>query len=211
MKRSVAEIVFDVKTCLDEMGLSDTDFLVSEDNVDMETIAESKIADALRFVNMNADISLLESTAKTDTYKPDSSYVIRLELPEDFLRLVFVRVEGWLSSVSSPILFSDKEYAALQNKITTGYPDNPKAAYNISQSGKKVLELYTCRASDAQKGASVSYCYIGESVQDNGEYNIPDKVYRAVVYYTAGLTLLTYKDSHADSLLNQAIQMIGAK
>jgi hypothetical protein len=32
-----------------------------------------------------------------------------------------------------------------------------------------------------------------------------------VMYYTAGLTLLTYKDAHADALMNQAISFIGAK
>ena len=212
MNRSVAEIVSDVKACLDEMGINDSEFLISEDNMDMEIIAESKIPDAMRFVNLNADISYLEPICKSEvSCKADESGMVTLTLPDDFLRLVLAKVHGWRIPVTTPIVYSDKEYAALKNRITTGYPDNPKAAYSISAEGDKVLELYTCSLSDVGNNVKVDYSYISESVDDNGEYNIPDKVYRGVVYYIAGLTLLTYKDSHADSLMNQAIQLIGAK
>jgi hypothetical protein len=42
-------------------------------------------------------------------------------------------------------------------------------------------------------------------------YDIHEKVYRGVVYYTAGLTLITYKDDHASNLMALAVQMVGGK
>ena len=102
------------------------------------------------------------------------------------------------------IYYTEKEYATLKNPITTGYPDNPTVAITAD----KHLELYTTKRSDVK----LSFGYIGEAKpNDNNEWPIPDKLHRAVIYYIAGLTLLTYKDAHADSLINIALQMIGAK
>lgn len=207
---SVATIVDDVKKCIDEIGVNDADLLAGADNMDMATIIESKIGDALRFVNLNADVGYLEPTV-IDAEVSDAKVtdgVVDYALPKDFLRMVYAKLDDWLFAVTEPIYFTDKEYATLKNPITTGYPDNPKVAITAD----KHLELYTTKSSEV----SLTFGYIGETVQisegeDKGKWPIPNKLYRAVIYYIAGLTLLTYKDAHADALLNMAITMMGAR
>lgn len=208
---SVSEIVEDVKTCLDEIGFNDSEFLSGSDNMEMDSIIESKTEDAIRFVYQTADVSLLElewKDGKADVDDDDENMAV-VTLGDEVLRVCYAKLSGWIRALTEPILYSDDEYASLKNVITTGYPDNPKMAINI-EGGTKVLEMY------GVKGSYPAYKlgYMKEpSVSNDGYgcYQIPDKVYRGVVYYTAGLTLLTFKDSHADSLMNQAIQMIGAK
>ena len=207
---SVTTIVDDVKKCIDDIGVNDADFIAGADNADMATIIESKIGDALRFVNLHADVGYLEPTVVTANGSDlaVANGVVDYILPKDFLRMVYAKLSDWLFAVTEPIYYTEKEYAALKNPITTGYPDNPKVAITAD----KHLELYTTKSSEV----SLTFGYIGETVQISegeniGEWPIPNKLYRAVIYYIAGLTLLTYKDAHADALLNMAITIMGAK
>lgn len=201
--KSVDSIVADVKVCFDEIGLNDAEFLMGTDNTEMDTIITSKIGDALRFVGLHADVGYLEPTVvSTDVTARDG--VVDYKLPDDFLRMIYAQLSDWLFAATEPIFYTEKEYATLKNPITTGYPDNPKVAITAD----KHLELYTTKRSDVK----LSFGYIGEAKPNaNNEWPIPDKLHRAVIYYIAGLTLITYKDQHADSLINIALQMIGAK
>lgn len=203
MQYGVDSIIADVKVCFDEIGLNDAEFVSGTDNADMDTIIESKIADALRFVNLHADVGYLEPTVVSADVTAENG-VVDYELPKGFLRMLYAKLSDWLFAVTEPIFYTEKEYATLKNPITTGYPDNPKVAITAD----KHLELYTTKSSNP----NLTLGYIGETVQEaNKKWPIPNKLYRGVVYYIAGLTLLTYKDAHADALMNQAINMIGAK
>ena len=79
----MSDIVSEVKICIDEIGLNDAEFLGTQDNEEMDTIIKSKISEALRFVNGNADWGLLEpNKIITDgTIKDD--LVAHVSLPED--------------------------------------------------------------------------------------------------------------------------------
>lgn len=201
--KSVDSIVADVKVCFDEIGLNDAEFLTGTDNAEMDTIITSKIGDALRFVGLHADVGYLEPTVVSkDVTSKDG--MVDYELPDDFLRMIYAQLSDWLFAATEPIFYTEKEYATLKNPITTGYPDNPKVAITAD----KHLELYTTKSSDVK----LTFGYIGEAKpNDNNEWPIPDKLHRAIIYYIAGLTLLTYKDAHADALLNMAITIMGAK
>lgn len=59
MIKSVDDIVEEVKICIDEIGLNDSEMIGSQDNMEMSVIIRSKIIDALRYVNGNADLSML--------------------------------------------------------------------------------------------------------------------------------------------------------
>lgn len=203
MQYKSVDIIADVKVCFDEIGLNDAKFLTGTDNAEMDTIIASKIGDALRFVGLHADVGYLEPTVIEESVTAENG-VVDYKLPDDFLRMIYAQLSDWLFAVTEPIFYTEKEYATLKNPITTGYPDNPKVAITAN----KHLELYTTKSSDAK----LTFGYIGEAKpNNNNEWPIPEKVYRGFVYYTAGLTLLTYKDAHADALMNQAMMMIGAK
>lgn len=211
-EKDVDIIVNDVLTCIDEIAENDSEWLKEQDAEEMNSVIKSKIYDAARFVFLNADIGLLELSWKTGTESATNN-VVTVALDNDVLRVCYAKLDGWVRPLSEPIVYTDKEYASLLNPITTGYPDNPKMAINFTKSGKQ-LEMYGASGSVKYE---LGYMPEPEEAKGTGDndgkkvYNIPEKVYRGVVYYTAGLTLLTYKDAHADALMNQAIVIIGAK
>lgn len=222
MLRSVSDIVSDVRMCIDELGLDESQFVGGTEDAELEAVIESKIEDALRYVYLNGSLDVLEFTwMKGEASVSDKEHV-DIPLPANLLRLCVVNVDGW-PPMYKAIRGEDREYMMLKNPITTGYPDNPKMAIvtkayaaatpasegeGVSESTNNVLELY-----GYPDKVSTPYlvAYMPEPSKVNDKYDIPAKAYRGVVYYTAGLTLLTYKDAHADALMNQAISLIGAK
>lgn len=213
MVKSVGTIVSDVQTCIDEIAKNDSEWLLGQDASEMDGIIKSKIYDAVRFVYLNADIGLLDLTwnkVQEATVQTDNRNKAVMAIDDDVLRICYIHLAGWVRPIDEVILSSSKEYATLSNPITTGYPDNPKAALSMGDTpiAKRVLELYG--VADASK-KTVKLGYMPEPQEVDGAYDIPEKVYRGVVYYAAGLTLLTYKDTHADALMNQSMMMIGAK
>ena len=222
MLRSVSDIVSDVRMCIDELGLDESQFVGGTEDAEFEDVIKSKIEDALRYVSLNGSLDVLEFTwMKGEASVSDKKHV-DIPLPANLLRLCVVNVDGW-PPMYKAIRGEDREYMMLKNPITTGYPDNPKMAIvtkayaavmptsedgGISESTNNVLELYGYPDND---GTPYLVAYMPEPSKVNEQYDIPAKAYRGVVYYTAGLTLLTYKDAHADALMNQAISLIGAK
>ena len=242
MLRSVSDIVSDVRMCIDELGLDESQFVGGTEDAELEAVIESKIEDALRYVSLNGGLDVLEFAWMSGTASGVNVKHVDIPLPANLLRLCVVNVDGW-PPMYKAIRGEDKEYMMLKNPITTGYSDNPKMAIVKRQytpsvspaaeitpnpdsgvtdiptvdggatitpisSTQNVLELY---GYPDKVYTPYQVAYMPEPSKVDDKYDIPTKAYRGVVYYTAGLTLLTYKDAHADALMNQAIQIIGAK
>lgn len=208
-------IVARVKVKIDEIAPNDAEFLQEQDNVEMYTIIRESILEGLRFVCSNADPSMIDpDSVMTGENCPegmlvDSNLVGHLTLPDNFLRLVYARFSSWVTYVTEPVYWNqENEYAMLHNPYTTGTWERPKVA--IVKTPKPGLELYSAKSlEDGWSVGIVSDRSIFTG--DDGEecVGVPEKLTDALVYYVAGLTLLTYKDSHADSMFNQALVLAG--
>lgn len=205
--KSVDTIVSDVRICLDEIGMNEAELIGGTDSGDMDDIIKSKIPDAIRYVYLNADLALISPSMNIGEVNSDHNGMVAIEIPNTFLRLVYAKLEDWAFSATEAIMHTDKRYATLKNPITTGYPDNPKAAIYEYGGVARRLELYSSTIKDGK--VKCTYGYIDTPSASGGNYNIDDKVYRAVVYHAAGLTLLTFKDAHADAMFNMALTLMG--
>lgn len=202
MTVSVSDIVRDVKICIDEIGLNDAEFLGTRDNQEMDTIIESKIPEAARFVNGNADWSLLEPNRLITNGTIDDDLVAHVTLPENFSRICYARLSSWPLFISDPIYWNDKEYATLSDPYATGTWERPKLALTIGN-GKR-LELYRARG-----GSDSIEVGIITDEDITGSLDISAKLRKSLIYYISGLTLLTYRDQHADSMFNQSLVLMG--
>lgn len=198
----MSDIVSEVKVCIDEIGPNDAEFLGTRDNEEMDTIIRSKIGEAVRFVNGNADWELLEPDTVLRNGEVGEDMVGRVSLPGNYLRTCYARLSSWPLSLSDPILWDDREYATLSDKYATGTWERPKLA--LTMRPVKTLELYSAR----DKGDEIEVGIVTDQDTTDG-VTISDKLHRALVYYISGLTLLTYRDQHADSMFNQALVLMG--
>lgn len=211
IKKDVAGYVSVVREFLDEVNTNDAEFLDGSDDESLTAIIKSKIIDAANYVNLNADFTLIKPD-RTEVYKkPEPDGVIIYEMEPKILRLVSVYVQGWSRAVTEFIPSTSDGYAALKNPITTGYPDNPKVAIGYHQPAgertpEKYLELYRCE--DIEHAVYFWIEYVRRHNSGDESIYVPETLERAVACYAAGLTLRTFKDSHADVLINMANSMI---
>lgn len=228
MQKFVDDIIKDVRICIDEIALNDSEFVGLQDNSEMETIIRSKIIDALRYVHGNADWSFLEPDT-VFTYKtpeepsetpeqpeetPEEPISASIEenigkvvLPANFMRLCYAQFASWPLFLTEPIYWNDKEYATLSNAYSTGSWERPKIAMTIHNG--KTLELY--KAKDENDIIQVGILTEPAITIKDGKDSVfvSEKLERALIYYIAGLTLLTYNEQRADNFFNQAMVMMG--
>lgn len=214
MNIAVTELIDRVKVCIDEIALNDAEFVSGQDNMEMDTIIRSKITEAIRYILSNADWGLLEPDAvmtqgtEGSGFTIDENLVGRIPLPGNFLRVCYARFLSWKSFPTGVIYWNDSEYATLADEYATGTWERPKLA--IVRNPGLVLEMYSAKT--ANDGWVVAYVTEPDTPgisEDDAKVDIPDKLLEPTIYYIAGLTLLTYKDSHADSMFNQALVLAG--
>ena len=211
MRKTVPEIIRAVRTCIDEIAVNDAEFYTEKDSEELDTIIEQKIVDGVRFVHGTADEGMLTPdafiTEKGETASIDDDLVGRVVLPENFMRLCYAGLSSWVMHVNKYVLWTDKEYAMLKDPYSTGTWERPKLA--LRGGGQKVLELYKAR--EKTDAFDIGFISEPELTEENGEKGITvsEKLWIALVYYISGLTLLTLKDEHADSMFNQALTLMG--
>lgn len=215
-----SSIVAAVRVCIDEIGINDASWIKGEDDQDMDTIIKSKILDAIRYIYTHADWSVLipDTIIDADAAEPeegsDGIWKADVEMT-DFLRLCFVKGENWRAYVTEPILWTDPEYATLSDIYSTGSNVHPKAGiapYAVTSGGTTTtgynLKVYSC---EDPGDITVGYMKMptgGEGTEP--DYSLNGDIAPAVIYYIAGLTLLTYNDQHADDMFKQALVLARA-
>lgn len=219
MEVSVEKVIGDVKICIDEIGLNDAEIIGDQDNEEMATIIRSKLSEALRFVNGNADWSMLDpdlvltgESAGVESSIGDD-LVGRVTLPASYLRLCFARFVSWPLFVpdTDVINWDDKEYATLSDPYATGTWERPKVAF--TNAGKRVLELYKAKShDDSFQVALMLEPEIHTDPKTKEEtVSVSSRLYSAIIYYIAGLVLMTYGEQRADDMFNQALAAMGIK
>lgn len=208
MNYSVRDIIKEVRKALDENEVN-TLLLDDSDTLSLNAIIEQKIPDAARSVTESAPSRLLEggvafaATLNWESGMPGKGMGYTL-LPDDFMRLVIFQMNDWRRPVVMPIEDTDPIYFLQKSKFPgiRGGIDKPVCAITTYPTGK-VMEFYSCvgGGSVAVKVAK----YLSYPVVIDGHIDVCKRLFTPVVYYTAGLVCVTYKDSQqAESLFSIA-------
>lgn len=186
----------DVRICLDQNMESDA--LIESSDIDtlaLDEIIKSKILEAIQRVHRDAPNYLLEGGHNFG----DAVYWRELEsgwvlLPQDFLRLVVFEMDDWEQAVYQAISTDDPEYEKQRSRFKgiRGTAQRPVCAIAIRPEGR-VLEFYSCKSTDSQVSRAIYMPY--PKIDEDGGVDISERCYNAVVYTTAGLTLMTCGDT----------------
>jgi hypothetical protein len=206
-KFTLDQIVGKVREKLDEIAENESEMIgTEEDNANLNTVIKSCVPEAYRFISLNAHPNMLEGKQCTsETLSVGSDFVGRIGLPDDFLRLISVRLSSWVSSCSAMITEDSPEYRMQSNKWVSGNKFRPVAALVHTQSGRQ-LELYKASSStDSLK----SFIYIPSLSNSATEVELSDQTADAFIYYVAGLTLTTFREDIAVSMFSIARNLLG--
>ncbi len=189
------DLIRDVRIAMD-MNESDGSLAEVGDSttLTLDEIIRSKLESAARIIEGNAPIWLLDSG------KPLSGSITfreeigkgrgRMQLPDDFLRLITFKMSDWERAVTEPIVESDPQYLHQSSRFAglRGNPQKPVVAI-VSEPTGLVLEFWSCTGGNGvtlQRGRYLPIPKIkGEGIE------ICEKLRSAVVAYTGYLSAQT--------------------
>ena len=172
------------------------------DTLTFDEIIYAKLADAVRLVETEAPLFMLESGhdfGDNDTYIGEDGKGFTI-LPEDFMRLISFRMSDWTRTVYEAISESDPQYALQSSRFKgiCGNPEKPVVAI-VRRSEGKVLEFYSCKTEEASV-AQATYLPIPKIDRDGG-IDVAEDCYRAAVYRAASLALASVGDQLSTTML----------
>lgn len=192
----------DVRIAID-MNHDSTPLLVEDDidTISFNDIIYAKLADAVRMVEMEAPLHLLEQGHQFGENivwgDEGKGWLI---LPDDFMRLVVFKMSDWHHSVSEAITQDDPKYSRQWSKWKgiCGNPEKPVVAI-VNRAEGNVLEFFSCNDDTATVEQAV---YIPlPRIDLDGGIDVSEKCYKAAVYRAGALALSSIGDQLATTMV----------
>lgn len=179
------EIISKVKAIMNEIGEEETNSsLLDEDTIKIDQYIESCIGDALAMIVLKSAIPVnpKKGTSNPVNNNDGTGYIV---LPDDFLKLIAFKMEGWKRTVSEAFPLDSEKAKQQSNEYTRGGNNKPVCVLSYSPEGKKILEYYSVTGSNH----TVSVFVYEASYEPSSGINMEssDAVFYALCYMTAGL------------------------
>ena len=214
----VTEIVTRVRSAIDELTQSGTDFLLeSEDEANMTKIIIDKIGYALQYVIENAPLEKLDSNvfeqptaeelggfsiSTTDT----DNMVAKMKLPEDLLRIIEARLSSW-SQFPEPESDKSQVFLMQQDKYARGSWDRPVNILTWEGSDRYLYMYCAKTASDTLNLTFIRKPKLEDIPADGKDkdgheidVDVPTQLQTSLIYQVAGLTMVAFREDIAASL-----------
>jgi hypothetical protein len=198
-------LIEQVKVALDEnVDSSPLAALGDVDTLTLDQIIESKVTDAARLVHENAAHHLLDNgnaLGSSVMWESQPGYGAgKVNLPNDFMRLVSFRMSDWYRAVTDPITEDSPLYAMQSSRYAgvRGNPERPVVAI-VHDASTQVLEFYSCQAGPGVQVAKARY--IPLPMIEDGYIELCPKLVRAVVYRAASMTTSAVGNNDLAALL----------
>ena len=204
---SIEDIVFKARTKIDEIVPNDSGFQGMEvDGENLDTIIRSCIPEAYRLVTLLADASEFEGKDGSNfTLFVDDENVGKLALPDDFLKLVSIKLSSWKSSCSGAVSEDSVEYRMQSNRWTCGTKYSPLVALVHTCNGRQ-LELYKASGSN---DTLEKFVYIPSIDISTSNINLSEQLADAYIYIVAGLTMTSFREDLANDLFKVGRSLLG--
>lgn len=183
------DIYAKVRALLDETAENDAAFILTDkDSTELNAIIDEVALLSVRNVHLGAPYWMLEGEPNYATdFKVGDNLVATLTLPDDFMRLVKVKLPSWSAPVTKVITEDSPEYRMQANKYMRGTVAKPVCALVLLAGGTQGLELYSAKETDD----NVSLIILREPAWfADGLVNICPRLENAIIAQITGQTLL---------------------
>lgn len=187
-KLTKSEIYEKVRAFLDELGDNDAGFMLSDkDSSELNTIIDKVTPLSVRNIHISAPYRMLDG----ETYTPDDFSVenkkATMTLPENFLRLVQVKLSSWNAPVVNVVTEDMPEYRMQANEYMRGTHYKPVCALVLLANGLQGLELFS--AKDDEDDLS-SLIILKEPEWEDDGIDICPRLRNSIIAQITGQTLL---------------------
>ena len=196
---AVSDLVKEVKVLLDRNQESAGLLAPSDsDTLSQAELIESKIVDAARIILSDAPEDMVEGTSSTNnvTWTDRNGYYVgNMVFPNDMLRILSVKAEGW-NRPAEIISESDDAYKYQNCKYgVRGNPERPIAAIVHTANGKSI-KLYTSKKNDA----TLAFIYVQvPSITTEQKISLPSVLKDSILYMAGYLTCISLGDTDTAS------------
>lgn len=190
---SKKDIYAKVRALLDETAENDADFILTDkDSTELNAIIDEVALLSVRNVHLGAPYWMLDGEpADATDLEVGENLVATFSLPDEFMRLVQVKLPSWSAPVTKVITEDSPEYRMQANKYMRGTVAKPVCALVLLADGTRGLELYSASETDDE----VSLLILKEPVwvADNDgsdSISICPRLENAIIAQITGQTLL---------------------
>lgn len=199
----------DVRVAVD-MNHDSTPLLADNDTdtVSFDEIIHAKLCDAVRMVEQEAPLHLLEQGHRfggnVNWSGNGRGWMV---LPDDFMRLVAFKMSDWHYSVSEAITQDAPSYTRQFSKWKgiSGNPERPVVAV-VNRAEGNVLEFFSCNDDTATVEQALYVPY--PKIDPDGGIDVSEKCYRAAVYRAAALALASIGDQLSTTMIEMSKSLL---
>jgi len=196
LRVAIEELTRDVRITLDENANQSAYIKENRDNLELDEIIRAKLPDAARDITETAPIESLEPEVMHTEVTPHDGGGF-LPIPDDFLRLVSLKMKGWNRSVSAVAEEGSDIEMMQRNKYTRGTTIKPVCVFVNRADGKKTIE-YFGGSGEVERALYMPIPRI-ESEGDTEVLPISRLLRQAIVRRAAGLVLLSRDEAELAS------------
>lgn len=188
-KLTKSEIYEKVRAFLDELGDNDAGFMLSDkDSSELNTIIDKVTPLSVRNIHISAPYRMLDG----DMYVPSDFSVenkkATMTLPENFLRLVQVKLSSWNAPVVNVVTEDMPEYRMQANEYMRGTHYKPVCALVLLANGLQGLELFSAKDDDEDELSSL--IILKEPEWEGDGIDICPRLRNSIIAQITGQTLL---------------------
>ncbi|MBR5275679.1 MAG: hypothetical protein IKU35_00905 [Bacteroidaceae bacterium] len=189
---SEAELVSKVRTLLNEPASDSSVSLITDDTLQLDNHITALLPEAVLLVQMNRQQGVVNGKSMNHaTIAPNGSGSGTIALPDDYVRLVFVKLAEWKRGVTDCYHQGSVGEALQCNKYMRAGSSSPVAIEGVDASNNLRLTLYPVNVSDLPSVEQLSY---------EGRYNAStglncndERLIKAVAYQCAALLCNVYE------------------
>lgn len=196
------EIINKVRIIMNEAGEDEKLNLLNEDTVKLDMYIESVIPDAVNLILLLSPVNHINISKSTLSIQNVDGVGI-ISLPQDFLKLVVVKLREWKRSVFVAYPLGSEDYKIQHNPVTRSGVNKPSCALSYNADGA-IIECYP-------SGTMECFSYIKSATNSNnkGLDIVKDNLHLPVCYMCASLVYNIFEMPQiGDKMKSIAIELI---
>lgn len=135
------------------------------------------------------------------TVDSDEVKVNRIQLPEDFIKLISFRCEDWNRAASKALAEGTQQHYKQYHAWTFGGNSRPEVAIVVDTTYGRCIEYYNYNSTTASTTITLALCAVKGDVED-----IPDNLIDAFAWYVASVTFQSMNEMDSSKAALEKVQ-----